>query len=433
MAATSVSCGAVMLFRLDMNRVLRVTTLAAARKCSQNETWCRRWRSVSRRGLATTASSFSSSLEPSLKKEPKDKKTFADTPELAEWSERISLDLKDFKSKKHCRKYVSVIYHRGLPRVTVPLPSRREKCMFTLKPITHTVGDFLEMLKQEDKGIDRALITTIDGIRIASANSIESLMEEDFKLIVNDNVYTVTAPLHDRLTMEEAQRLSDVKVLVGQLYEALHVDEHQLQEEKQILTQLEDIKMQLQPLEDKRLELEATASRRTNLLTWAGLGLMSVQFGILARLTWWEYSWDIMEPVTYFVTYGTAMACYAYYVLTKQEYLLPDVRDRQHLLILHKKARKLGLDLNQYNVLKEQSSELETKLQRLRDPLKVRKTFVDIKREEREKYSSSSSRSPSSSPSPSPEREETKKKQFAETPKKISDVVREFSAKKPTR
>lgn len=45
---------------------------------------------------------------------------------------------------------------------------------------------------------------------------------------------------------------------------------------------------------------------------------MSVQFGILARLTWWEYSWDIMEPVTYFVTYGTAMACYAYFVVTKE-------------------------------------------------------------------------------------------------------------------
>lgn len=25
-----------------------------------------------------------------------------------------------------------------------------------------------------------------------------------------------------------------------------------------------------------------------------------------------------MEPVTYFVTYGTAMAAYAYFVLTKQ-------------------------------------------------------------------------------------------------------------------
>lgn len=68
----------------------------------------------------------------------------------------------------------------------------------------------------------------------------------------------------------------------------------------------------------KRIELAKLAEKRTTTLTWVGLGLMSVQFGILARLTWWEYSWDIMEPVTYFVTYGTAMACYAYFVLTKQ-------------------------------------------------------------------------------------------------------------------
>ena len=45
---------------------------------------------------------------------------------------------------------------------------------------------------------------------------------------------------------------------------------------------------------------------------------MGLQFGFLARLTWWEYSWDIMEPVTYFVTYGTAMAMYAYHLLTIQ-------------------------------------------------------------------------------------------------------------------
>lgn len=67
-----------------------------------------------------------------------------------------------------------------------------------------------------------------------------------------------------------------------------------------------------------RLDLEAQAQWKSNIMAWTGLGLMSVQFGILARLTWWEYSWDIMEPVTYFVTYGTAMACYAYWVLTKE-------------------------------------------------------------------------------------------------------------------
>ena len=45
---------------------------------------------------------------------------------------------------------------------------------------------------------------------------------------------------------------------------------------------------------------------------------MSTQFGVLARLTWWEYSWDIMEPVTYFVTTGTAICCYGYFLLTQQ-------------------------------------------------------------------------------------------------------------------
>lgn len=64
------------------------------------------------------------------------------------------------------------------------------------------------------------------------------------------------------------------------------------------------------------------AQRKGTIMSWVGLGLMSVQFGILARLTWWEYSWDIMEPVTYFVTYGTAMAAYSYFVLTKQVSIL---------------------------------------------------------------------------------------------------------------
>ncbi|KAJ8926684.1 hypothetical protein NQ314_020899 [Rhamnusium bicolor] len=130
----------------------------------------------------------------------------------------------------------------------------------------------------------------------------------------------------------------------------------------------------LYQLFQRKNQLELVAHRRGNWLAWAGLGLMSVQFGILARLTWWEYSWDIMEPVTYFVTYGTAMACYAYFVLTKEEYVLQDVRDRQHLLIIHKQAKKLGLDLNQYNMLKQEAASIQYVLKKLRHPLKPKPT-----------------------------------------------------------
>lgn len=264
---------------------------------------------------------------------------------------------------------VTVRYVRGLPHVTVPLPSRNERCQFTLRPVTHNVGDFLEMLKVEDKGIDRAAIVNRDGVRIASFSKIESLMDEEFWLHLNDKKYFVKPPKREKITSEELTRLSDVQALVAQLYEALHVGEHQIRKEQELHTRLEELNDKLGPLEVKKNELDQKAARRTSVLTWVGLGLMSVQFGVLARLTWWEYSWDIMEPVTYFVTYGTAMAAYAYFVLTKQEYILPDVKDRQHLITLHKEAKKAGVNLAEYNDIKRQIAEVEHDLRRLRDPL----------------------------------------------------------------
>lgn len=51
---------------------------------------------------------------------------------------------------------------------------------------------------------------------------------------------------------------------------------------------------------------------------WALLAAMSMQAGFFARLTWWEYSWDIMEPVTYFATFATMIASLAYYIHTSQ-------------------------------------------------------------------------------------------------------------------
>ena len=39
-------------------------------------------------------------------------------------------------------------------------------------------------------------------------------------------------------------------------------------------------------------------------LLWSGIYL-AAQFSLLARLVWVEFNWDIMEPITYFVTFGT--------------------------------------------------------------------------------------------------------------------------------
>uniref|UniRef100_A0A8C0LLT2 Calcium uniporter protein n=1 Tax=Canis lupus dingo TaxID=286419 RepID=A0A8C0LLT2_CANLU len=243
---------------------------------------------------------------------------------------------------------VTVVYQNGLPVISVRLPSRRERCQFTLKPISDSVGVFLRQLQEEDRGIDRVAIYS-PGKHLKKCNPFFS----------------------DLLSHENAATLNDVKTLVQQLYTTLCIEQHQLNKERELIERLEDLKEQLAPLEKVRIEISRKAEKRTTLVLWGGLAYMATQFGILARLTWWEYSWDIMEPVTYFITYGSAMAMYAYFVMTRQEYVYPEARDRQYLLFFHKGAKKSRFDLEKYNQLKDAIAQAEMDLKRLRDPLQV--------------------------------------------------------------
>ncbi|KAL2082979.1 hypothetical protein ACEWY4_020752 [Coilia grayii] len=266
---------------------------------------------------------------------------------------------------------VTVLYQNGLPVISVSLPSRRERCQFTLKPLSDCVGVFLQQLQAEDRGIDRVAIYSTDGVRVASSTGIDVLLLDDFKLVINDTTYLVRPPTRELLAHEQAERLNDVKFLVQQLYTTLRIEEHQLSKERELIGRLQELHSQIRPLEKVKEELGRKAERRTTWVMWGGMAYMATQFGILARLTWWEYSWDIMEPVTYFITYGTAMAMYAYYVLTRQEYVYPDARDRQYLLFFHKGAKRTRFDIEKYNKLKADIAEAELDLKRLRDPLQL--------------------------------------------------------------
>ncbi|XP_060097191.1 calcium uniporter protein, mitochondrial isoform X4 [Heteronotia binoei] len=144
---------------------------------------------------------------------------------------------------------VTVVYQNGLPVISVNLPSRRERCQFTLKPISDSVGVFLRQLQAEDRGIDRVAIYSPDGTRVASSTGIDLLLLDDFKLVINDLTYHVRPPKRDLLSQEDATTLNDVKTLVQQLYTTLCIEEHQLNKEKELIGRLEDLKQQLAPLE----------------------------------------------------------------------------------------------------------------------------------------------------------------------------------------
>ena len=85
------------------------------------------------------------------------------------------------------------------------------------------------MLKTEDHGIDRVIVRSIDGIRIASTTSIQTLMKSDFDLVINDFAYRVQPPPFEvgsgvsTLDDNEIKRMGDVRCLVGELYEVTYL------------------------------------------------------------------------------------------------------------------------------------------------------------------------------------------------------------------
>jgi calcium uniporter protein, mitochondrial len=85
---------------------------------------------------------------------------------------------------------------------------------------------------------------------------------------------------------------------------------------------IEEISAQLAPLEVQRAQIDRQARLWRGLVAWSGLGLMIAQFAIFARLTYWELSWDVMEPVSYFA--GQLVVRAAFLGLTKDQVL------RQH-------------------------------------------------------------------------------------------------------
>ena len=89
---------------------------------------------------------------------------------------------------------VPVFFRNGYPVVTVSLPSKGEDCDFMVNPLSETVGNFIDNLKKEDGGIERAVLYTKQGAKIAKSTRLDQLFIEDFDLLINDTKYRVSVP-----------------------------------------------------------------------------------------------------------------------------------------------------------------------------------------------------------------------------------------------
>lgn len=58
---------------------------------------------------------------------------------------------------------VSVTMRQGHPVLSLPLPSKRESCDFTLHPHLQNVGDLTQSIQAEDMGVDK-YVSQLEGL-----------------------------------------------------------------------------------------------------------------------------------------------------------------------------------------------------------------------------------------------------------------------------
>ena len=115
-------------------------------------------------------------------------------------------------------------------------------------------------------------------------------------------------------------------------------------------------------LEKQKTTIEEKAERSTVRTLW-GLATTGVLNGVLiARLTWWDLSWDIMEPVTYLLTFGSSIVILAYFQASGLDFSYSVLRKRMYNKRLDKFIRKHQFSKEEYEKLLERINHTQQEL-----------------------------------------------------------------------
>ncbi|KAI6652800.1 Calcium uniporter regulatory subunit MCUb, mitochondrial [Oopsacas minuta] len=263
----------------------------------------------------------------------------------------------------------------GYPCLKLPLVSRQGNVLLYLNPITDTVGSLVSHIRQEDRGLQQVELMSTEGDRFALSSPVKHLLFENFDLQLNDKRYRVnlTEQLKIKSGLDVSSELSneigEVKNSIHKLYVALNIDRRQLQLSHELTSRAEVLREQLEPSEEIKTVVETNAWRNTHIVIWSGLGIMGVNAGLVGYLTWFVLSWDIVEPFSYIITFSTSILFYIYFVLSRSDPSYPDARSRIFYLNFYKAAKKLKFNVEEYNSMKKELTEINMRLANLRSIL----------------------------------------------------------------
>lgn len=112
-------------------------------------------------------------------------------------------------------------------------------------------------------------------------------------------------------------------------------------------------KEELKMLQERKEQIDKQAHKQVRLILWSGLGVFMMQVGLFFRLTFWDFSWDVMEPIAFFTTAAGLVIGYAYFMFTSKD---PSYQDLMKTLFLSRQRKlinKYNFDINRFKELRE--------------------------------------------------------------------------------
>ncbi|KAE8709535.1 Calcium uniporter protein 2 [Hibiscus syriacus] len=110
---------------------------------------------------------------------------------------------------------------------------------------------------------------------------------------------------------------------------------------------------ELVELEKKKAVIDEKADSLVRRELWFGLSYLVVQTAGFMRLTFWELTWDVMEPICFYVTSVYFMAGYAFFLRTSREPSFEGFYQSRFNAKQQKLIKANNFDTRRYNELRE--------------------------------------------------------------------------------
>lgn len=112
-------------------------------------------------------------------------------------------------------------------------------------------------------------------------------------------------------------------------------------------------RQELDLLENQKVEIDQKAEALVRRELWAGLGFIMAQTAAFMRLTFWELSWDVMEPICFYVTSAYFILGYTFFLRTSKEPSFEGFFQSRFCSKQKRLIKNRDFDIERYNELKK--------------------------------------------------------------------------------